>query len=107
MGIKNRIKNGFQDDTATDIADLAIRENLENELLKDVRKIVQEMDRDQISDLAKEATEVAKEVSKIAKEVTSQPEYKSFMDRKVGNFTMKQLIGAHRAGYIDLGIGNR
>jgi hypothetical protein len=32
------------------------------------------MDRDQISDLAKEATEVAKEVSKIAKEVTSQPE---------------------------------
>ena len=107
LGIENRIKNGFQDDTATDIADLAIRENLENELLKDVRKIVQEMDRDQISDLAKEATEVAKEASKIAKEVTSQPEYKSFMDRKVGNFTMKQLIGAHRAGYIDLGIGNR
>ena len=107
LGIENRIKNGFQDDTATDIADLAIRENLENELLKDVRKIVQEMDRDQISDLAKEATEVAKEVSKIAKEVTSQPEYKSFMDRKVGNFTLKQLIHAHRLGIVDLGLGNR
>jgi len=109
LGIKNRIKNGFQDDSAIDIADLAIRENLENELLKDVRKIVQEMDRDQISDLAKEATEVAKEVSKIAKEVTSQPEYKSFIDRKVGNsnYTWKQIIAAHRNGSLNLGTGNR
>ena len=61
--------------------------------LKDVRKVFQEIDRNELSELTKE-------VSKVASEVASDPEVKesfSILDKKIGNVTVKQLIGACRA----------
>lgn len=104
LGFKNRINKKFNDDLALDIANEAVRDNLDSEIFKDVRKVLQELDRDQINELAKEASESA---TQIAQEVSNSQQTKSFLDRKIGNHSMKTLIGAHRRGYIDLGIGNR
>ena len=41
-------------------------------------------------------TAVAKEVSAVAKEVSGTSEPWSIGDKKFGNFTLKQLIGAAR-----------
>lgn len=104
LGFPNRVKNKHRDDTALDIANEAVRDNLNNEIFKKVRKTLQQIDTDHINELAKEASESA---TQIAKEVSNTQQTKSFLDRKIGNHSMRTLIGAHRRGYIDLGIGNR
>ena len=100
LGFKNRIKKKFKDDSALDIANEAVRDNLDNEIFNKVRKTLEELDTDQINELAKEASESA---TQIAQEVTNAPQMKSMMERKIGNHTIKKLIGACRAGYISLG----
>jgi hypothetical protein len=104
FGFPSRLKNQYRDDSALDIANEAVRDNLNNEIFKKVTKTLQQIDTDRINELAREASESA---AQIAKEVSNSQQTKSFLDRKIGNHSMKTLIGAHRRGYIDLGIGNR
>ena len=91
--MKNSINKKFTTNSITKIASQNIRDNLDKEIFKDVKKVFQEIDRNELSELTKEA-------SKVASEVASDPSVKesgSILDKKVGNFTVKQLIGACRA----------
>ncbi len=93
LGMKNSISKEFTQNTATEIVKKQLSENLDKEILKDVKKIFKEMDKKELNDLTKEA-------SKLASEVASDPSVKqsgSILDKKFGNITVKQLIGACRA----------
>ena len=51
---------------------------------------------------------IADQANETLQEVVNDTQTKSMWDEKVyGSVTLKQLIGAHHAGIIDLGIGNR
>lgn len=71
-----------------------IRNNLDKEVLKDVRKIFQGMDRNELADITKEASDIASEVasSSSVKETTSN----RAVDREYGGQNLKKLIGAAR-----------
>ena len=97
LGMKNRISREFTHNTTTEIVNQQIRDNLDKEILKEARKIFQDMDKNELSDLAKEASGLAKEVSGVAKEVSVASEPWSILDKKFGNFTLKQLIGVCRS----------
>jgi len=97
LGMKNSINRAFTQDTAAEIAKQQIRDTVDKEVLKDVRRIIQDMDKSELSDLAKEASDVAKEVSDVAKEVSDASESFSILDKKFGNFTLKQLIAVCRS----------
>ncbi len=75
--------------------------NLNNEQMQEAKKLLQEIDKNELSELAKEASDVAKEVSDVAKEVSDEvkdSESFSILDKKIGStdITLKQLIGASR-----------
>jgi len=96
------INSNFDDDitynSALDIASKEIRDSLGNDIIKDSRKIVQELDLGKISNFTNEISNLASEV---ASEVASDKSVKetvssSVLDKKFGNVTLKQLIGASR-----------
>ncbi len=62
--------------------------------MKDIRKIFQEMDRNELADITKEASSIASEVasSSSAKDTVSV----SAVDREYGGQNLKKLIGAAR-----------
>ena len=62
-----------------------------SEITKEVSAVAKEA-----SDVAKEVSDVAKEVSDVAKEASGTSEPWSIGDKKFGNFTLKQIIGAAR-----------
>ena len=101
LGMKNNLNRTFTQNTATEIVKQHIRDNLDKEILKEAKKLLQEIDKNELSELAKEASDVAKEVSDVAKEVSDEvkdSESFSILDKKIGStdITLKQLIGASR-----------
>ena len=98
LGIETSENKVFTEQSAFKVADNLVRENLDNELFANVKKMLQKMDDGALKQITKEAAAVAKEVAKA-------PEVKSHWDRKIGNISLKKLIGAHCAGHINLGIG--
>ena len=105
IGIKDSSNKPFTHETASNIATKHIIDNLDKDILKESKKILKELQKDSLREITEQANEIAKEV---AKDVASNSQNKSMWDEKVyGSVTLKQLIGAHRAGIIDLGIGNR
>ena len=101
LGMKNNLNRTFTQNTATEIAKQHIRDNLDKEILKEAKKLLQEIDKNELSELAKEASDVAKEVSDVAKEVSDEvkdSESFSILDKKIGStdFTLKQIIHASR-----------
>lgn len=87
----NRI---FNQDKAAEIARKQIKDNLDNEILKSAKKLIEEMDNNELSELTKEASSVASEVasSSSVKEATSN----RAVDREYGGQNLKKLIGAAR-----------
>ena len=104
IGIKDSSSKPYTHETASKIATDHIIDNLDKDILKESKKILKELQKDSLKDITEQASQIAKEV---AKDVASNPQTKSLLDRKIGNHSLKTLIGAHRRGYIDLGIGNR
>ncbi len=101
LGMKNNLNRTFTQNTATEIVKQHIRDNLDKEILKEAKKLLQEIDKNELSELAKEASDVAKEVSDVAKEVSDEvkdSESFSILDKKIGStdFTLKQIIHASR-----------
>ena len=87
LGMKNSIDRKFTQNSVTGILNQQIRDNLNKEVLKEAKSLLQEIDTKELDDLTKE-------VSKVASEVASDPSVKesvSILDKKVGNFTVKQL----------------
>lgn len=111
LEMKNSISRAFTQDSAAKIANQHIRDNLDKEILKDVKKIIKDMDKDGMSDLTKEASDLAKEVSSVVKEVSgasgSGASTPMWSTTKVGNFNIKHLINASRQGRISWDIGRR
>jgi hypothetical protein len=112
LGMENSISRAFTQDTAAEIANKQIRDNLDKEIFKDVKKIVQNMDKNDLDDLSKEASEIAKEVSNVAKEVSNVAKEVSgasmpWATTKPGNFNVRHLIQASREGRISWDIGRR
>ena len=112
LGMENIISRAFTQDTAAEIANKQIRDNLDKEIFKDVKKIVQNMDKNDLDDLSKEASEIAKEVSNVAKEVSNVAKEVSgasmpWATTKPGNFNVRHLIQASREGRISWDIGRR
>ena len=71
-----------------------IRDNLDRDILKSVSKMVNNMDKNELSELTKEA-------SSLASEIASDPSVKdtvsvSAVDREYGGQNLKKLIGAAR-----------
>ena len=104
IGIKDSSNKPFTHETASNIATKHIIDNLDKDILKESKKILKELQKESLREITEQANEIAKEV---AKDVASDPQTKSLLDKKIGNHSLKTLIGAHRRGYIDLGIGNR
>ena len=101
LGMKNSINRMFTHNTATEIVNEKIRDNLDKEIFKEARKIFQEIDRNELSEITNELSEITKEVSDVAKEVSDEvkdSESFSILDKKIGStdFTLKQIIHASR-----------
>ena len=81
-------------DSTVEIINQEIRNNLDKAVLKDVGKIFQEIDRNELADITKEASDIASEVasSSSVKEATSN----RAVDREYGGQSLKNLIGAAR-----------
>jgi len=94
LGIKNNINEEITINKASKIATQQIRDNLDSDILKSARKIFQEMDRNELADLTKEASSIASEVasSSSVKDTVSV----SAVDREYGGQNLKKLIGAAR-----------
>ena len=88
LGMKNILNRTFTQNTAAQIANQNIKDSLDKEVFKDIKKIIQNMDRDQTSDIAKEISDVAKEASNTTK-------YDSVLDHKFGGVPLRALI--HRS----------
>ena len=93
LGMKNSINREFTQNTVSRIASQEIRDNLSIEILKDAKKLLEEIDQNELSDLTKEASGIAKEVSK---EVSKTPKYNSVLDHKFGGQSLKRLIAISR-----------
>jgi len=92
LGMKNSLNRIFTHNTATEIINQQIRDNLDKEIFKEARNIFQEID-------SRELSEITKEVSKVASEISSDPSVKSTVsnsavDREYGGQSLKKLIGA-------------
>ena len=97
LGIKNRIKKGFEDDTAFEIANNIILESIDSEVFKNVRKITEKMREEALSDLTEELSNISNQVSSIAKDATDTKAVKS-MQRSVSNDTIRKVIILCRRG---------
>jgi len=95
LNMKNSSNRALTQNTVNEIAIEQIRNNLDSDILKSVSKILQSLDKNELAELTKEASNIASEVasSSSVKEATSG----SILDKKIGNFTVKQLIGACRS----------
>ena len=94
LGMKNRISRTFTQNTAAEIATQQIRDNLDRDILKSAKKILENIDKNDLSDLTKQA-------SNIASEISSDPSFKAsvsnnVVDRKFGGQGLKTLIAASR-----------
>ena len=78
----------------TNLASQQIRDNLDNEILKSAKKLIAGMDKNELSELTKEASSIASEVasSSSVKDTVSV----SAVDREYGGQNLKKLIGAAR-----------
>ena len=94
LGMINSADRPLTQVSAAKIINQEIKDNLDKEVLKDVRKIFQEMDRNELSELTKEASNMASEIasSSSVKEATSN----RAVDREYGGQNLKKLIGAAR-----------
>jgi hypothetical protein len=94
LGIKNNINEEITLNKASKIATQQIRDNLDRDILKSVSKMLGNMDKNELSELTKEASSIASEVasSSSVKDTVST----SVLDKKFGEVTLKQLIGAAR-----------
>ena len=102
LGIKNILDRNFTQNTASEIANNQIRENIDNDIIKEAKKLIQQIDNDNISNITKEISEISKEVTKVASEASSSSSIKttvtsSYPELKVGGQSIKKLI---RAGII-------
>ena len=103
IGIKDFLNKPYTHETATKIVTDHILDNLDKDILKESKEILQELQKDSLNEFAEQASQIAEEVSK---DVANDPQTKSMWDEKVyGSVTLKQLVGAHYQGHIDLGIG--
>jgi len=95
LGIENDLDEEITLNKATEIAMKQIRDNLDQDILKSVRKLVDNMDKNEMSELAKE-------VSTIASEIASSPSVKdastSILDKKFGQIKLGTLVHACRSG---------
>ena len=94
LGIKNSIDEEITLNKASKIAIQQVRDNLDRDILKSVSKLVDNMDKNEMSELTKD-------VSTIASEIVSNPSVKdtvsvSAVDREYGGQNLKKLIGAAR-----------
>ena len=64
LGFINKLKSGFEEDPAFKIANEAVNEHLNNEIFKDARKILTELDRDTLKELNNEIIETTNQISK-------------------------------------------
>ena len=96
LGIQNSIDRDITLNKASKIATQQIRDNLDGDILKSVKKMVNNMDKNELSNLTKEASSIASEVasSSSVKEATS--ESGSILDKKFGGQSLKRLIAAGR-----------
>jgi hypothetical protein len=94
LGIKNNIDRDITLNKASKIAAQQIRNNLDVDILKSVRKMVNNMDKNELSNLTKEASSIASEVasSSSVKDTVSV----SAVNREYGGQNLKKLIGAAR-----------
>jgi len=94
LGIKNNIDRDVTLNKASKIATQQIRDNLDGDILKSVRKMVNNMDKNELSNLTKEASSIASEVasSSSVKDTVSI----SAVNREYGGQNLKKLIGAAR-----------
>ena len=92
LGIINSSDRPLTRDTTVDIINQEIKDNLDKEVLKDLRKIFQEMGKNELADITKEASDMASEIA-------SDPSVKettSILDKKFGGQSLKRLIAAGR-----------
>ena len=94
LGIQNSIDRDITLNKASKIATQQIRDNLDGDILKSVKKMVNNMDKNELSNLTKEASSIASEVasSSSVKDTVSV----SAVDREYGGQNLKKLIGAAR-----------
>ena len=94
LGIINSADRPLTRDSTVEIVNQQIRDNLDKEVLKDVKEILKEMDGNELAELTKEASNIASEVASdpSVKEATSG----SILDKKFGEISVRQLIGAAR-----------
>ena len=94
LGIKNNINEEITLNKASKIAMKQIRDNLDRDILKSVSKMVNNMDKNELSELTKEASSLASEIasSSSVKDTVSV----SAVDREYGGQNLKKLIGAAR-----------
>ena len=92
LGMKIITNRELTKTDAGKIAKQQIVSNLDSDILKSAKKVIQDMDRDALSDITKEISEVASEVSSSSsvKEATSN----RAVDREYGGQSLKNLIGA-------------
>lgn len=103
IGIKDFLSKPYTHETAAKIATDHIIENLDKDILKESKEILKVLQEDSLKEITEQASQIAEEVSK---DVANDPQTKSMWDEKVyGSVTLKQLVGAHYQGHIDLGIG--
>ena len=65
--------------------------------MKNAKKLLQEIDKNELSEITKEVSDVAKEVSDVAKKDSSNtPKYDSVLDHKFGGQSLRGLIQRSR-----------
>ena len=95
LGIKNILEKEITINSTVKSAELEIRDNLSQELFKEAKSILNNLDSNELSD-------INKEISEVADAVASDPSFKestsdSILDKNFGGtVTVKQLIGAAR-----------
>ena len=94
LGISSIIKKPLTQNLTAEIAKKELRDNLDKDILKSAKKILQELDKRELDDLTKEATDLAREISSdesVKKSATS-----SYPDPKFGGQSLKRLIAISR-----------
>ncbi len=102
LGIQDSIDRAFTEESALNIANEHIDNNLDKKIFKDVKKIVASVDKSKLDNITREISQTTKEVSKIASEMSQNSTFKStvtqsYPDPKFGGQSLKKLI---RAGII-------
>ena len=97
LGMKNILNRKLTQNTVSQIASKSISDNMDKQILKDLKKIVQDMAKDERSNINKQISDVAKEMSNdVAKEISNTPVYNSALDHKFGGVPLRALIQRSR-----------